>query len=856
MATITLDTFLDGGVARTAGEAWICNGGRLIIRTDSRWHLNAPASMAGSLGAVTVSATLGGGYEIDATAVRWLAYTGGSGTVPAIGASITQGGVSSSYLLGVWASITSAPTAAGAAMPESGFIKFREATGAFAAGAMTGITATAAGADVQGWIEVVHDQAISITIPRLGSFKTRGGWFNLGTTTGAANQSVQLPTNGSATTYVPGLWIETAVADTYEFYPSIYAAGMVAANLGTDDRSKFVLMGTTGACVIGHNGTTAIGYVPPAGRKIRVPNIFMRHCTTAARATNVLPSATATTRPDFVTTSAGAIDVENAISDWYHSYSQPYSARHVHFATFDFVLISECATAIELVDGGNGTSQSLDSRTLNITSCFAGGTITDWVADRFSAGTTDHAVEIIYSIGQILTRVRAGIITFARSTGMSFQITQSTGIILNDCKSLNSGVQFTTSFGCEVNDLDHCDRYVGATTTTGIYALYVLASCKNIIIDGVTVGLGGMIANVHPYLGIITIGQSQDVTVRNIGTRSAFLSGGSVNNPAYIFLSAGNNQRVRFQRVYMSPTRTGSISTLNSDKGMEYESVYGDVADTMVVAGLNSHPKGCGGTNTTTGQASVYGQHFWDIFVSDTVGRLVLSLNEPTEETEAYVTLVSGTPKFTSAGNLILTTVGDEVIAEMDYFAKGHTALASVAPVITGINVTYSSGARWGNHDIYFQVDIGSGYGGTWLDLTAANLDDYTVDPAVGFKIKFRMVCAIANTGNLLTYIRIQTASTLAAQVGNLYPLDTTTLTLTGLVSGSDVVILAAGTTTILASVDSYASTSWGYTYETPQSVDIGIIKPGYVPLYIRGYPLGSSNASLPVAQTADRSYA
>lgn len=36
MATITTDTFLDGGTARTTGEAWTMNGGVLTIRTDTR----------------------------------------------------------------------------------------------------------------------------------------------------------------------------------------------------------------------------------------------------------------------------------------------------------------------------------------------------------------------------------------------------------------------------------------------------------------------------------------------------------------------------------------------------------------------------------------------------------------------------------------------------------------------------------------------------------------------------------------------------------------------------------------------------------------------------------------------------
>lgn len=117
MATITTDTYLDGGTARTAGEAWTMNGGVLMIRTDTRWHANAPAGMLGSIGATTTSVSLGGGVLLDARNVRWMPYNTGAGVVPAIGTTVTQGGVSG-YLLGVWASLTSAPTAVGATAAE------------------------------------------------------------------------------------------------------------------------------------------------------------------------------------------------------------------------------------------------------------------------------------------------------------------------------------------------------------------------------------------------------------------------------------------------------------------------------------------------------------------------------------------------------------------------------------------------------------------------------------------------------------------------------------------------------------------------------------------------------------------
>ena len=81
------------------------------------------------------------------------------------------------------------------------------------------------------------------------------------------------------------------------------------------------------------------------------------------------------------------------------------------------------------------------------------------------------------------------------------------------------------------------------------------------------------------------------------------------------------------------------------------------------------------------------------------------------------------------------------------------------------------------------------------------------------------------------------------------------TLTLTGLVAGSAVTILAAGTETVRATQEENAGTTYAYTYETPESVDIAVYNPGYMPFFIRDYSLGSSNASLPYAQVADVSY-
>jgi hypothetical protein len=84
---------------------------------------------------------------------------------------------------------------------------------------------------------------------------------------------------------------------------------------------------------------------------------------------------------------------------------------------------------------------------------------------------------------------------------------------------------------------------------------------------------------------------------------------------------------------------------------------------------------------------------------------------------------------------------------------------------------------------------------------------------------------------------------------------NTISLTLSGLQTGSDIVILAAGTTTVVHQVDAHTGTSYNYTYSSAIAVDIGILRQGFVPLYVRNYSLGTTDASLPIAQLPDRNY-
>lgn len=1015
MATITTDTYLDGGTARTAGESWTCNGGKLTVRTDTRWHANSPASMTGSLGGITVSSSLGGGVLIDGRNVRWMAYNTGTGNVPAIGTTVSQGGVSG-YLLGVWADLTSAPTAVGAAMPTTGFLKFREVTGGtFSSGALTGIGASSTGADKTGWIEVVGDQAMAVTVSRKGSgFVTRGDWFYLDDTNGSIGQVLQVPTNGGgSTTHCPGAWIETSpgsdeyaywsalptnngwyyyqigectnvtedprrnylkslgsgqlqIGESYEsgaltyavtassatytwasnvvtvtstghgFYvgqqvhldftsggatadgvytvttvPSTSTYTVALTGSGTSGnvtaRGKLVISGftshniavgttlsvnvTTGGLTSGHYkvydapttsqvtinfpaSTTitgdctvrmTIGAVPQSGCKVRIPNVFYRQCTTAARATNTVPNGTLGTRPDFVTTGAGAIDIDYMYGDWYLNFSQPYSVSIKNSSTWDVVSIAECATKVVLENGGNSNYIS-NTTTLSFTSCFAGADVTDWVACRSAAVSNNtHNTQVVTSSGgfNFLRTIFNTTQRTCRSTStFGLHISQSQEVVVEGCVFVGMGFGATTAKNVLLTDCISADSTNGESGITTSYFAYLATKCSDITIQNLTFGYGPVVRRAVSYTNVMNVTACSDIILRNIGTRDAMVidTSNGFGVPATVWLSGGNNSNITVKRCYFGMLRTGPSTTVNSDKNILEEHVYGMYAGTGMASAhtpsaLNQRTRGIGsGSNSVAANASVYGTHIYDLFTSDTTGRVVCVMNEETAETASQTTIVAGTPQFTSTPSLSNPSVNDEAIIEMDYFALGHTGFQNTAPTLTGTNT--------GNMAFTYQIDLGdgNGYNGTWLTLNGTNLSSHTVDPAVGFKMKFRVVTTAANTTNAITHISVNTTSTLTAQTNNLYPLETidAQLYMYGLKDGTEVRVYRASDDTELAGVESLTGTEFTYDYTwtgTDTEVFIVVYALGWLPVRYEGIVLSSNGVSIPVQQSQDRQY-
>lgn len=809
MATFTITTTVnwDSLAGKTGGDIINCNGGNLTIDGHSRFDLNASnasTTAATSLGNITISATLGGTVNIDGRFVRMIPFNSGSGTLPTMGSLVTQGGASGK-LMCVYSSLTAAPITSGA-IPATGWIMIKQWNSVpYAAGALTlsGITATATGADFQGFLEIFGDDSSTATLNRLGAMNIYGAWYELGSTSGTAGQTFQIPNHGTLRHFA-GVFIEkVAGGGDYEFYPnggtSVTTGTTVAT--GTDaDRGKVVWINNTGLVTIGNSGGTGLnGHVPTAGRKVVIPNVFLCCCTATARNAEIIPNVAPGTRYDFTTTGGGVFTADKVNFCWYPSFSQAFSVGMSNSGVIDTLLLTEIASPITFnkVGVGNKPTTALVVAPLTITFCPEGGTFTECVFQRVATAGSNSTSVILSDLEDFnFNNCTFSYNTLRAHTGtVTLTATRVNNSNFNTCKIIDGGISLVTCTNTNVNNTVYINAIVGTTGTANpVSAINISSSCINVKVDGFTLP----VTNNHPYTALVAINAAgcNTIKVRNIGTRSAPLSLGSANQCGLVVTIATNAaaNNVKFQRIYVSNTRTGFWTADNSSTKMTFENCYGDYADAAdVMSTVNTVFKNYGGTLALTAQTGVYGTHFFDCFTSTTAGRIGWLMNEPTALTSSQVVLANGSA-FTSAGGLYMPTIGQTAEFTHPHFIKGHTGFQNGALVMAGGTV--------GNYRFRYQIDKGSGFG-AWSasDQTAAQLGtllnaETGIDPAIGFRLKLEVKTTTTNT-TAITSLYALSASTAVAQ-DNLYPLDTFIITVNGVIPNSRIKVVKTSDSSIL----------------------------------------------------------
>lgn len=327
-------------------------------------------------------------------------------------------------------------------------------------------------------------------------------------------------------------WASGGLASVYEFYPNAGSRAALIANIQTDPiRGKWCWISTAGLVTFGFDGTNSTGgYIMPAGRKLRVPNIFLQNCTTALRTANALPNVTLATRYDFTTTGGGAVVMNKVSCAWYISFAQAYSVNCKYLSTFESFSISETAAPLTFWDVGVGQTGTANSQTaLNFSLMFAGGTVRNCTMSRIAAAAAGNYVESWTDCaGFTVTNLKSHMLTKAANAtaGTSVQ-TRVVNCSFEDTL-LGGGRVFP--IGCNNVTWTNTTYYDNIATTTGtaipMYAWDLgTAASTNLTINGLS---WGGLDLVQPYSGALNIGVAgcQNIRIRNVGSAATPLDAG------------------------------------------------------------------------------------------------------------------------------------------------------------------------------------------------------------------------------------------------------------------------------------------------------------------------------------------
>lgn len=280
---------------------------------------------------------------------------------------------------------------------------------------------------------------------------------------------------------------------------------------------------------------------------------------------------------------------------WYLSCAQAYSVQVSNSGFVDAILLSEIATPMTFskVGVGNKPTTALLANPRTMTYCFAGGTFTDCVWARVShAASGAHTVILtdVEGFTFVNDTIRANTIR-ANATTFSIVATRAVNCTWTTPTIIQGAMNFVTCNGITVTNTIYVDCVSGTTVTT--YAMYVWNLSSNTL-NSTFSGLTMPVTNCQPYTALL-IGATgcANIKLRNIGTRVAPMSMGSVNNTAYIYQVGTACADWKIQRVYVATTRTGIMAGDNSCTRFTEENVFGDYADaTDVMAILNMKRKG------------------------------------------------------------------------------------------------------------------------------------------------------------------------------------------------------------------------------------------------------------------------
>jgi hypothetical protein len=769
----------------------INSGGSVTINSDVRW-----AQQAAVFGDIDIN---NGELRIDGTEVWWVPFSAATGNVPALGVQgtpdVTRGGSNVGEYLGIWTAPGTAPLAPGGAMPSTGWIKLRRRSAALAANDVLtfagGATATLSSAGQRGWIHAVGREATTSANGRaqafgLGRIVVDGNWFEIGVSNGTSGQVFQ----HYVADYCPGLQVETgAGTGVYQWWGACAPADFTSANVATDVRGRFYSCSAAGVITFG--GAT-FGRLPPNGARIRVPNV---HLSTAAAANYALNSIN-TAVPIYryrLFGSPGSLDV-NFLS----------STGNVTGQSTTLFRVRNSAGMDGCFFGSSQTNSTYHTNIVfeNVCSASILAPSRANVGFAFSENVNFTDVSVFRIIGYDSATFPAQFTAlnnanftrcelFNRTAGSSgWDVVNSSNVLVDNCAFVGTHLfplSLTGGLNITMRNCQFASSLVGGA---GSVIQFVRANNMNgLLVDGFSM-FGGLA--LPPSNQFVIVGDSRNVRIRNVATRSAPLNVGGRE-----FLSLATTRNVRASRVFFRGGGGYDYSVIAqgasnenvtiADSGWSYaQGVYANAvtdngrARRTIGGGQKTYSNGFANGRTNS-VFTARGVHFVEQEVSATEIMLTVmtgSLKTTSDFSVNAYTDDAGTPARDASNGLLLRSVGDQVTWTWGWYILGISSLQNTAPVLDGTNT--------GNVALTYDLDKGTGFSGTFKALTAANLAAETgISPSIGFRWRLRAVCTTANAGNVLRGVSIVGNTTQQLLTDNPYQHNDPLVSLANMTNGS-----------------------------------------------------------------------
>lgn len=319
----------------------------------------------------------------------------------------------------------------------------------------------------------------------------------------------------------PGTMTGFGTTSIPEFYPMTDGSALSTVVATDSLRGKWCWISTAGLLTFQNDGTnTSGGYLPPSGRVIRIGNVFMTACTSAAKTQNSV-NTTLNSRFNFKTDLSGVLSMDKVSCTWRMNNMNTPAAASITNTGFCTSLGFQgpASTKISLVNIGIGSIAANTTNVVNLTSLSGGVDIYDSV---FGAGTMSSKTNFGATTVNNLTMRRCKMIhTGDAGSASGISITTSNNITISD--STFAGGSFNGQQSAGTNSVTNTTFYSSAwgkgSPTNNISIIALTNVCSGWTWDGFTTG--GLVGQGMRSNLIQVSGGTSNCTFKNFGTADA-----------------------------------------------------------------------------------------------------------------------------------------------------------------------------------------------------------------------------------------------------------------------------------------------------------------------------------------------